>query len=62
MSINMIKNNRSHNQIIKKIIAKIRSSKSFLITAHMNVEGDALGSELATYLALKKLGKKSGYF
>ncbi|MFH1771493.1 MAG: bifunctional oligoribonuclease/PAP phosphatase NrnA [Candidatus Omnitrophota bacterium] len=44
--------------MIKKIIDKIHNSKSFLITAHMNLEGDALGSELATYLLLKKLKKK----
>jgi phosphoesterase RecJ-like protein len=45
--------------MIKKIIEKINSSKSFLITAHMNLEGDALGSELSTYCALRKLRKKA---
>jgi len=30
-----------------------------MITAHMNLEGDALGSELAAYLLLKKLKKKA---
>lgn len=44
---------------VKKIIAAIREHKKFLITAHMNLEGDALGSELAMYLLLKKLGKKA---
>jgi len=44
--------------LLKKIVEKIKSSKSFLITAHMNLEGDALGSELATYILLKKLKKK----
>ena len=43
---------------IKKIIEKIRDSKTFLITAHMNLEGDALGSELAMYLLLRKFKKK----
>jgi len=43
--------------MIKKIAEKIASSKSFLITAHMNLEGDALGSELAAYILLKKLKK-----
>jgi len=43
----------------KKVIEKIKSSRSFLITAHMNLEGDALGSELAMYLLLKKLKKKN---
>ncbi len=45
-------------KLLKKIVEKIKSSKSFLITAHMNLEGDALGSELATYILLKKLKKR----
>lgn len=43
---------------IKKIVDKIKHGKSFLITAHMNLEGDALGSQLGMYLLLKKLKKK----
>lgn len=43
---------------VKKISEIIRNNKSFLITAHVNLEGDALGSELAVYALLKKLGKK----
>ena len=43
---------------LKKIVDKIKMSKSFLITAHMSLEGDALGSELATYILLKKLKKR----
>jgi len=45
-------------KVLKEIVEKINSSKSFLITAHMSLEGDALGSELATYILLKKLGKR----
>lgn len=45
--------------MLKKIVEKINSSKSFLITAHMNLEGDALGSELAAYILLKKLKKRA---
>lgn len=45
-------------KLLNKIVEKINSSKSFLITAHMNLEGDALGSELAAYAMLKKLKKK----
>ena len=44
--------------VLNKIIEKIKSSKSFLITAHVNLEGDALGSELAMYLLLRKLKKR----
>ncbi len=43
----------------KEISDKIRSSKTFLITAHVSLEGDALGSELATYALLKKLKKRA---
>lgn len=43
---------------IKKIIKKIKTSKTFLITSHMNVEGDALGSTLAMYILLRHLKKK----
>jgi phosphoesterase RecJ-like protein len=44
--------------MLKKIIEKVNQKRSFLITSHMNLEGDALGSELATYILLKKLKKK----
>ncbi|MCP4653148.1 MAG: bifunctional oligoribonuclease/PAP phosphatase NrnA [Candidatus Omnitrophica bacterium] len=44
--------------MFKKIIERISESKSFIITAHMNLEGDALGSELAMYAILRKMGKK----
>lgn len=47
---------------LNKIIDKINASKTFLITAHMNLEGDALGSELAVYCLLKKLKKKAVIF
>lgn len=45
--------------MIKKIIETIKNNKKFLITAHMNLEGDALGSEMAAYLLLKKLKKQA---
>jgi phosphoesterase RecJ-like protein len=44
--------------MIKKIFQILKNNKRFLITAHMNLEGDALGSELAMYILLKKLGKQ----
>jgi phosphoesterase RecJ-like protein len=43
---------------LKKIIEQIKRNKSFLITTHINVEGDALGSELALKELLVYLGKK----
>lgn len=44
--------------MIKEIIDSIRNGKSFLITAHVRLDGDALGSELALCLLLRDLGKK----
>lgn len=49
-------------RLLKKIVEKISESRSFLITAHMNLEGDALGSELATYILLKKLKKRAAIY
>ena len=43
--------------MISEIIEAINEGRSFLITAHVRLDGDALGSELAMYLMLKKLGK-----
>ncbi|MDI6606764.1 MAG: bifunctional oligoribonuclease/PAP phosphatase NrnA, partial [Candidatus Omnitrophota bacterium] len=44
---------------LKKSIDCIKRSKAFLITTHTSPEGDALGSELAFYRLLKKLGKEA---
>jgi phosphoesterase RecJ-like protein len=43
--------------MINKIIRAINEGQSFLITAHVRLDGDALGSELALYLMLRELGK-----
>ena len=37
----------------------LRSNERFVVTAHDNPDGDALGSLLATHLALEALGKDS---
>ncbi|MDD5166371.1 MAG: bifunctional oligoribonuclease/PAP phosphatase NrnA [Candidatus Omnitrophica bacterium] len=44
---------------LKKVVALIRQNKNFLITTHTNPEGDALGSELAFYKLVRKLGKNA---
>lgn len=44
----------SNLELLKKII---QENKRFLITSHVNVEPDALGSELAFASLLKKMGK-----
>ena len=40
---------------ISKVVQK---NKNFLITSHINLDGDGIGSELALYFILKKLNKK----
>jgi len=45
--------------VLKKVIDTIKNNKTFLISAHINVEGDALGSALAMYGLLKALNKKA---
>lgn len=42
---------------LTKIISQIKKKNSFLISSHVNLEGDALGSELAFYRLVKALGK-----
>lgn len=42
---------------LKKAVACVKRYKNFLIASHMNLEGDAIGSELAFYRMLKKFGK-----
>ncbi len=41
----------------KQLAAIIKSNKSFVISSHINPDGDAIGSELGMYYALKKMGK-----
>jgi len=43
----------------KKLVAALRRKNNFLITSHLNLEGDALGSEIAVYWLLRKLGKRA---
>jgi phosphoesterase RecJ-like protein len=44
---------------LKRAIASIKRNKTFLITTHLGLEGDALGSEIAFYRLVKKLGKNA---
>lgn len=44
---------------LKRVVGLIKKHRNFLITVHTNPEGDALGSELAFYMMLKKLGKNA---
>jgi len=44
---------------LRKAAECVRKKSSFVITTHTSAEGDALGSELALYNLLKKLGKQA---
>ena len=44
------------------VVEAIRGARRFLVTTHENPDGDALGSLLATQLALTALGKDSLMF
>ena len=44
---------------LKKLAEAVRKQNNFLITTHVNPEGDALGSELGLYLLLRRLGKRA---
>lgn len=41
-----------------EITEVVRKNNNFLITSHINLDGDGIGSELALYFILKKLNKK----
>lgn len=43
---------------LKKVVQEIKRHKTFLVTAHTNLEADAVGSELALVRLLNALGKK----
>lgn len=44
---------------LKKAIACIKNNNNFVITSHVSLEGDALGSELAFYRLLRMMGKRA---
>lgn len=44
---------------LDEVIQEIQRNRSFLISTHVNPEGDALGSSLALGLLLKSLGKQA---
>ncbi len=47
------------NSIITNIINEIKSKNNFIITTHVNPDGDAIGSELALARYLQSLGKNA---
>ena len=49
-------------KIYKEIWERIEKADNILLIAHINPDGDALGSELSLYPILKKMGKKVTVF
>jgi phosphoesterase RecJ-like protein len=47
------------NENMKKVIEALKSRDNFLITSHVNPEGDSIGSQLAVHYILERLGKRS---
>lgn len=45
-------------QMLNRIVEVINSCRTFLVTAHVRLDGDALGSELAMYHTLRGMGKE----
>jgi phosphoesterase RecJ-like protein len=48
-----------HQDFAHKILTFIASNDNFLISSHMNSDGDAIASALAVHMLLTKLNKKS---
>lgn len=44
---------------MKETAAKLKAAEKILVTAHIHPDGDALGSTLAMWLALRQLGKSA---
>lgn len=50
---------KTHQEFARKILEFIKSNDNFLISSHMNSDGDAIASAIAIRLLLNKLNKKS---
>ena len=48
---------KSKSEIMGEILAALRKYESFLISSHINPDGDAIGSQLAVHSLLSGLGK-----
>lgn len=51
--------NQINKNIVKKFFDIVRQSKTIFITGHIRPDGDTIGSSLALWQMLKKLGKKN---
>ena len=50
---------REHRATISRILEAIRTKRRFVLTTHVNPDGDGIGSQLALYHHLKGLGKEA---
>lgn len=50
---------KKRTELLARIVEEVRGGRRFLIAAHENPEGDAIGSTLALGLALKALNKEA---
>ena len=49
---------KTANGDFQQVVRLIKANKSFLVTTHVNPDGDGLGAESALFAALRKMGKK----
>lgn len=50
-------NMKNYTRVIERILEQIRTKERFILTSHVNPDGDGLGSELALYHFLKEQKK-----
>jgi len=58
MKTKVLKNPQPVSNQMEDVARLIRSKKTFVLTTHVNPDGDGLGAQSALYVALKRLGKK----
>ncbi len=58
MKTKVLKNPQPVSNRMEDVARLIRSKKTFVLTTHVNPDGDGLGAQSALYVALKRLGKK----
>ena len=54
--------NQTHTTDLEKVARALDANERFVVTTHENPDGDALGSLLATSLALRALGKEANMY
>jgi bifunctional oligoribonuclease and PAP phosphatase NrnA len=58
MKTKVLKHSQRASNRMEDVARLIRSKKTFVLTTHVNPDGDGLGAQSALYVALKRLGKK----